>query len=108
MPEEPEAAKQVSFANFSATPPAPLPSFAAVNALGDARFVRDAFAHLARRFPDLVAEPVVDAAPSSGWGLVNDGAGALLGSLHPTRLEDGLDRMIALARAARPSTVVTP
>lgn len=73
----------------------PLPRFAAVNALGDRRKVSDAFAHLQRRFPDLVATPVPTETPPSGWGLVNDGVQVLLGPLSLTRLEDGIDRMIA-------------
>ena len=76
----------------------PLPPFAAVNAQGDRRTVGEAFAHLRRRFPDLVATPFAAETPPTGWGLVNDGVHALLGPLSCTRLEDGLDRMIADAR----------
>ncbi|HSC99371.1 MAG TPA: NAD(P)-dependent oxidoreductase [Casimicrobiaceae bacterium] len=74
-----------------------LPTFAALNVVGDRRFVRDAFAHLQCRYPDLVAEPVAAETPPSGWGLVNDGILSLLGSVPKTRLEQGLDRMIAAA-----------
>jgi len=72
-----------------------LPTFGALNMVGDRRFVRDAFAHLQRRYPDLVAEPVAAETPPSGWGLVNDGIVSLLGAVPRTRLEQGLDRMIA-------------
>ena len=75
----------------------PLPTFAAMNAVGNRRSVRDAFAHLQQRYPDLVAQAVPAETPPSGWGLVNDGIGALLGPLETTRLEQGLDRMIAAA-----------
>jgi nucleoside-diphosphate-sugar epimerase len=75
----------------------PLPRrFIAVNAMGDRRRVGDAFVHLKRRFPDLAAEPFASALPPAGWGLVDDGVDALLGPLARTRLEEGLDRMIAL------------
>lgn len=72
----------------------PLPAFAAVNALGDRRTVRDAITHLCRRFPDLVATPRPAETPPSGWGLINDGVDALLGALPRTPLEAGLDRLI--------------
>lgn len=78
---------------------APLPRFAAVNAVGERRAVDDAFAHLKRRFPDLVAMPEPVPTPPSGWGLVNDRVHALLGPLAVTRLEEGLDRMIAMAQS---------
>jgi UDP-glucose 4-epimerase len=74
---------------------ADLPSFARHNAMGDRRPITDAFMHLARRFPDLVAEPVPTALPPSAWTLVNDGLAARLGHAPATRLEDGIDRMIA-------------
>jgi UDP-glucose 4-epimerase len=72
----------------------PLPQFAALNAVGDRRRVRDAIDHLRRRYPDLVAEGVPSETPASGWGLVNDGIFDLLGPLPPTSLEAGIDRMI--------------
>jgi hypothetical protein len=37
--------------------------------------------------------------PPSGWGLVDDGIDALIGPTRRTRLEEGLDRMIASPRA---------
>ena len=77
----------------------PLGSFAAINALGDKRLVRDAFAHLSHRFPDLCAEAIAAETPPSGWGLVNDGIDALLGPIRCTRLEEGLDRMMDAAAA---------
>jgi nucleoside-diphosphate-sugar epimerase len=75
----------------------PLPRFLAVNAVGDTRTVRDAMAHLQRRFPDLAVEAAPAETPPSGWGLVNDRVDALLGTLQRTRLEEGLDRMISAA-----------
>ena len=74
-----------------------LPTFAALNVVGDRRLVRDAFAHLQRRYPDLVSEPMTAETPPSGWGLVNDRIFSLLGAVPTTRLEQGLDRMIAAA-----------
>jgi hypothetical protein len=44
--------------------------------------------------------------PPSGWGLVNGGVRALLGPLACTRLEDGLDRMIAMGRTGRNAACV--
>ena len=77
----------------------PLPQFAAQNAVGDRRPVRDAIEHLRRRYPDLAAEGVPSETPASGWGLVNDGIVDLLGPLPRTPLEAGIDRMIAAIRA---------
>ena len=80
----------------------PLPRCAVVNVVGDKRMVRDAMAHLVRRFPGLVVEPVPARTPPAAWGLVNDGIDALLG-LHPTTtLEQGIDRMLALRQGAAP------
>ena len=76
-----------------------LPRFAAWNAVGDRRSVGDAFAHLKRRFPDLVAVPIAAETPACGWGLVNDGVDASLGPLSRTRLETGIDRMISMAKS---------
>ena len=73
-----------------------------MNVLGDRRMVGDAMAHLQQRFPDLVAEPFAAELPPSAWGLVNDGASTLLGPLPCTRLEDGLDAMIAAASGVEP------
>lgn len=78
----------------------PLPAFTAVNAVGDIRTVREAIVHLQHRFPDLVAEPLSAETPPSGWGLVNDGVNALLGTIGHTPLEQGLDRMISAAGIA--------
>jgi nucleoside-diphosphate-sugar epimerase len=74
---------------------ASLPSHAIVNVVGDKRLVRDAMAHLRRRFPDLVVQAVPARTPPTAWGLVNDGIGALLGMKPWTKLEEGIDRMIA-------------
>ncbi len=73
----------------------PLPRYAVCNALGDKRTIRDAMAHLQRRFPDLVAEPQPAATPPTGWALVNDGLLQIVGYVPPTRLEDAIDRLIA-------------
>jgi UDP-glucose 4-epimerase len=74
----------------------PLPRCSVVNVVGDKRKVRDAVAHLTRRFPDLVARPVAAQTPPAAWGLVNDGIDALLGTRPTTTLEAGIDRMVAL------------
>ncbi len=76
----------------------PLPRNAVVNVVGDKRPVRDAIAHLQRRFPDLVAVPVPARTPPAAWGLVNDGIGALLGTMPTTTLEQGIDRLLAARR----------
>jgi UDP-glucose 4-epimerase len=87
---------------------AELPSFARHNAMGDRRPMTDAFMHLARRYPDLVAEPVPTALPPSAWGLANDGLVARLGRAPSTRLEDGIDRMIAAHAQSARATATTP
>jgi nucleoside-diphosphate-sugar epimerase len=72
----------------------PLPARAVCNVVGDKRHVREAIAHLQRRFPDLVAEPVAARTPPAAWGLVNDGLRELLGYVPVTTLEHGIDRML--------------
>lgn len=79
----------------------PLPPHAVVNVVGDKRPVRDAIAHLQRRFPDLVAEPQPARTPPAAWGLVNDRIGALLNMTPATTLEQGIDRMLAQRAAGR-------
>jgi len=74
----------------------PLPRCTVVNVVGDKRPVRDAMAHLAKRFPDLVATPVPARTPPAAWGLVNDGIETLLGYKPATTLEQGIDLMLAL------------
>ncbi|MBV8913656.1 MAG: NAD(P)-dependent oxidoreductase [Acetobacteraceae bacterium] len=73
----------------------PLGPFTACNVLGDRRSIGEAVAHLQHRFPHLraLAEPA--RAPASGWGLRNDGLKDLIGFEPATRLEDGLDRLLA-------------
>jgi UDP-glucose 4-epimerase len=73
----------------------PLPQFSAFNVLGDRRSMRDAVAHLARRFPAVTAEAVPARTPPAAWGLRNDGLAAALGFVPSTRLEDGIDAMLA-------------
>lgn len=73
----------------------PLPRLAVVNVVGDKRPVSDAIAHLRRRFPDLLAEPVAALTPPAAWGLINDGLHALLGATPSTKLEQGIDRLLA-------------
>jgi UDP-glucose 4-epimerase len=73
----------------------PLPRNAVANVVGDKRLVRDAIAHLQRRFPGLTAEGIPGRTPPAAWGLVNDGLEALLGMVPATTLEEGVDRMLA-------------
>ena len=73
----------------------PLPRNAVLNVIGDKRPMRDAIAHLRRRFPDLDAHGVPARAPPAGWSLVNDRIEALLGYAPATTLEQGIDRMLA-------------
>jgi nucleoside-diphosphate-sugar epimerase len=72
----------------------PLPRNAVANVVGDKRHVRDAIAHLQRRFPGLTAEGVPAKTPPAAWGLVNDGLLGLLGVVPTTTLEQGIDRML--------------
>jgi UDP-glucose 4-epimerase len=76
----------------------PLDRFAVHNALGDRRRMRDAVAHLQARFPHLDAEPYEASLPESAWNLANDGIAERLGPVALTRLEEGIDRMIAESR----------
>jgi nucleoside-diphosphate-sugar epimerase len=80
---------------------APLPRFAAFNVVGDRRTMRDAIAHLQRRHPGVQVEPQAVALPASGWTLRNDGLEAALGFAPATRLEDGIDAMLAAWRRDR-------
>jgi len=73
----------------------PLPPNTVVNVVGDKRPMRDAIAHLRRRFPDLTADAVPTRTPPAAWGLVNDGLHVLLGYVPGTSLEQGIDRMLA-------------
>lgn len=68
-----------------------------LNVAGDKRRVREAAAHLARRFPDVVLEPFAATSPAA-WSFRNDGLKAALGYEPATRMEDGIDRLLA-ARA---------
>lgn len=79
---------------------AQLPRYTAFNVVGDRRSMRDAIAHLRCRFPqvEVRAEPV--AAPPSGWGACNDGLESALGYVPATRLEDGIDAMLAALSAS--------
>jgi UDP-glucose 4-epimerase len=74
---------------------APLPRFAVFNVVGDRRTMRDAVAHLQFRYPGVTVEPQAVALPASGWMLRNDGLEAALGFAPATRLEDGIDAMLA-------------
>lgn len=77
----------------------PLPRFAAFNVAGDKRTMGQAVAHLNRRFPSVAAEALSARTPPSAWTLRNDGLENALGYAPSTRLEEGLDRMLAaLAR----------
>ena len=77
----------------------PLPPCAVLNVVGDKRPVRDAMAHLARRFPDLELQARPARTPPAAWSLVNDGIGAMLGVVPATTLEQGIDRMLATPRS---------
>jgi UDP-glucose 4-epimerase len=78
---------------------APLPRYAAFNVVGDRRTMRDAVAHLQRRYPGVQVEPQPASVPASGWGMRNDGLEAALGFAPATRLEAGIDALLAaLAR----------
>jgi UDP-glucose 4-epimerase len=72
-----------------------LPRYAAFNVVGDRRPMRDAIAHLSRRFPHVEVHAEPRAAPPSGWGVRNDGLESALGYVPATRLEDGIDAMLA-------------
>ncbi len=76
----------------------PLPRFSSFNVVGDKRTMRDAVAHLRRRFPMIEAEAVPARTPPSAWGLRNDGIAAALGFVPRTRLEDGIDAMLAAGK----------
>lgn len=81
-----------------------LPVCSVVNVVGDKRRVRDAIAHLQRRFPDLRATPQPARTPPAAWGLVNDSLETMLGVVPTTTLEQGIDAMLA----ARVNASVTP
>jgi UDP-glucose 4-epimerase len=75
-----------------------LPRNAVANVVGDKRRMRDAIAHLQRRFPDLVAHARPARTPPAAWGLVNDGLMALVGAVPAVMLDEGIDRMLDAAR----------
>jgi UDP-glucose 4-epimerase len=77
---------------------APLPEYAVFNVVGDRRTMRDAIMHLELRHPGVLATPATGVAPPSGWGLKNDGLEAALGFVPTTRIEDGIDAMLAAWR----------
>ena len=77
---------------------APLPRFAVFNVVGDRRTMRDAVAHLQLRYPGVQVESQAVSPPASGWTLRNDGLEAALGFAPATRLEDGIDAMLAAWR----------
>ena len=74
---------------------AELPRFAVFNVVGDRRTMRDAIAHLLLRHPGVQVEYHPAAVPASGWTLRNDGLQAALGFVPATRLEHGIDAMLA-------------
>jgi len=63
--------------------------------------MRDAVAHLQLRHPGVQVECQTVAVPASGWTLRNDGLAAALGFAPATRLEDGIDAMLAAWRRDR-------
>ena len=80
---------------------APLTRFSVFNVVGDRRTMRDAIVHLQLRYPGVQVEYQAVAVPSSGWMLRNDGLQAALGFAPATRLEDGIDAMLAAWRRDR-------
>ena len=80
---------------------AQLTRFAVFNVVGDRRTMRDAIAHLQLRHPDVQVEYQAVAVPASGWTLRNDGLQAALGFAPATRLEHGIDAMLAAWRRDR-------
>lgn len=73
----------------------PLPRLSVLNVAGDKRTIREAVAHLQRRFPSVIAEALSARTPPSAWTLSNDGLEAALDYVPATHLEDGIDRMLA-------------
>jgi UDP-glucose 4-epimerase len=80
---------------------APPTRFAALNVVGDRRTMRDAIAHLQLRHPGVRVEYQSVAVPASGWTLRNDRLEAALGFAPSTRLEEGIDAMLAAWRPDR-------
>ena len=80
---------------------APLTRFSVFNVVGDRRTMRDAIAHLQLRYPGVQVEYQAVTVPASGWMLRNDGLQAALGFAPATRLEDGIDAMLAAWRRDR-------
>jgi UDP-glucose 4-epimerase len=77
---------------------APLTRFSVFNVVGDRRTMRDAIVHLQLRYPGVQVEYQAVTVPASGWMLRNDGLQAALGFAPATRLEDGIDAMLAAWR----------
>ena len=65
------------------------------NVAGDKRRMRDAAAHLARRFPSIEFIPKPAVTPPSAWGFFNDGLYDAIGYIPGTTMEDGIDRCLA-------------
>ena len=80
---------------------APLTRFSVFNVVGDRRTMRDAIVHLQLRYPGVQVEYQAVTVPASGWMLRNDGLQAALGFAPATRLEDGIDAMLAAWRRDR-------
>ena len=80
---------------------AQLTRFAVFNVVGDRRTMRDAIAHLQLRHPGVQVEYQAVGVPASGWTLRNDGLQAALGFAPATRLEHGIDAMLAASRRDR-------
>jgi UDP-glucose 4-epimerase len=72
----------------------PLGRYRALNVLGDRRSIRDAVAHLSRRFPEVEARGEPASPPSSAWGLRNDGLERALGFVPRVSLEQGIDAIL--------------
>jgi UDP-glucose 4-epimerase len=70
------------------------------NVVGDKRLMREAAAHLARRFPALRLVPRPDLTPPSAWTFENDGLAEALDYIPATAMEDGIDAMLAASKPA--------
>jgi nucleoside-diphosphate-sugar epimerase len=76
---------------------APLSGHHVFNVAGDKRMMREAAAHLSKRCPasSFTAQP--DTTPPAAWDFANDGLAAAIGYTPQTRMEEGIDRMLAAA-----------
>ena len=73
----------------------PLGRYRTLNVLGDRRSIRDAVAHLQRRFTGVEVTGELALSPPSAWGLRNDGLERALGFVPRMSLEQGIDAILA-------------